>query len=259
MYYQLEVTTRCNYDCYYCAGRLMPQRDMSWDIFQSIIDAIPEPRVTISLQGEGEPSLHPMFEQMAECIRARGHQPYTILNGSQLDPFTLPILFPSLGISIDTLDPALAKDIGRHNLPKVLRNLDALCRVMSPSRISIMTVDMGQPLESLREWVAREKFRTHVVQPLSPKSDYARRYTISTDLIKQPQGSRTCRFLDKPRHRFFTWDGRELPCPFMKDPTDYTTRNELQLKLKQGCHMRCCHQCPNANVKLVTKNAEIHV
>jgi wyosine [tRNA(Phe)-imidazoG37] synthetase (radical SAM superfamily) len=68
---QLEITTRCNFDCYYCAGRLMRQGDMPYDTFTALIDrhiaTYGLPKV-VSLQGEGEPTLHHDFLRMAEFV-----------------------------------------------------------------------------------------------------------------------------------------------------------------------------------------------
>lgn len=243
MFYQLEITTRCNFSCYYCAGRSMPQQDMSWDTFLLIVDRIPGRGSTVSLQGEGEPSLHPKFEAMAEHVAKRGHRPYTILNASRINPARLSQLFPTMSISVDTLDEHFAKEIGRQNLPKVLRNLELLCQAMHPNRITIMTVNMGQPLGELRRWVYLRGFGQHIVQQLSPKSDYARRYTVNSQLI-QPSGPSTCRYLQRQLMRFYTWEGTELPCCFMKNSLDFTSREELSARLAKGLPSSCCEGCP---------------
>ncbi|MBT9508242.1 radical SAM protein [Rhodoferax sp.] len=243
MFYQLEITTRCNFSCFYCAGRDMPQKDMEWDAFTQIVDAIPGKRVTVSLQGEGEPSLPPLFEDMARYVRDKGHRPYSILNGSRLDLAVLAGLFPTLGISVDTLDQCHAEEIGRHNLPKVLRQLDDLLRVMDARRVTVMTVDMGQPLDELRAWVRARGFGRHIIQPLSPKADYAKRYTVSTTGLQRSQSS-FCPYLQRPHTRFFTWDGKQLPCCFMKDSSDFETISQLRAELLSAKFKRCCHGCP---------------
>ena len=242
MFIQLEVTTRCNFSCFYCAGRDMPQRDMAWDTFSRIVDAIPVGNVTVSLQGEGEPSLHPLFADMARYVASKGHRPYTILNGSRLDAERLPALFPRLGISIDSLGSEKAQAVGRHNLSKVLGNLQALCQVMSPSRITIMTVDMGQPLEALKAWVKQQGFGQHIIQPLLPNPGYSRRYTVNTEGLRRQKPS-VCPYLEGGSMRFYTHEGKELPCCFMKDSSDFTSIPELRNKLLSGEPTRSCNGC----------------
>lgn len=221
----------------------MPQEDMSWGIFQAIIDSISGTGVTVSLQGEGEPSLHPLFEEMARYVRSKGHLPYTILNGTRLNASALVALFPRLGISIDTLDALKADEIGRHNLPKILRQLNELLLVMAPQLVTVMTVDMGQPLDQLKAWVQTRGFGRHIVQPLSPKSDYARKYTVSIEALRR-HGPSYCQYLQRPHTRFYTWAGRLLPCVFMKDTTEFTTIPKLRSTLLAGVPTRCCNGCP---------------
>lgn len=216
---------------------------MAWDTFVRIVDAINGQDVSVSLQGEGEPSLHPRFEDMAAYVSRKGHRPYTIINGSRVEPSSLESLFPTLGISIDTLDVAKAEQIGRHNLLKVLRHVDELIQVMNPERITIMTVDMGQPLDGLKTWVKDKGFGQHIIQPLSPKSDYASRYTVNSAAIMK-QGPSICKYLQRRLTRFFTWDGQELPCCFMKDFSDFTTVPKLRTKLLMGESTKCCSGCP---------------
>lgn len=253
---QLEITTRCNFSCFYCAGRDMQQQDMTWETFTNIIDALPlhhplSQPTTVSLQGEGEPSLHPQFWEMVDYVRHKGHVPYTIVNGSRLDPVRIAHSFPRIGISLDTLDPAVAEKIGRHNLSKVLANLEALCMAMGPQRIVVMTVNLGQPLDDLRTWVKQRGFGDHIVQPLRGKQDYAKRYgrhTTQPDAppIVAPPPSRqpqTCRFLQQDRMRYYTWDGQELPCSFIKDTQGIPSVTGLRTMLSEGHVPPGCAGC----------------
>jgi len=104
---QIELTTRCNFDCFYCAGRDMPQVDMSFELFeQRLQEHIAKHGVPteVSLQGEGEPTLHRDFFRMAERVRDIGSVPYTITNGTHKYPERFIGLFPRLGVSVDTMN-----------------------------------------------------------------------------------------------------------------------------------------------------------
>lgn len=237
MLYQIEVTTHCNFQCFYCAGRDMPQRHMEWDLFESILAGIPSGPHLISLQGEGEPTIHPRFWEMVEAVRARGLTPYTITNGSYGSPERFAEAFPRIGESIDTLDPIEANRIGRYKLDRVLRNLDELNAHMGSGRIHIMTVDYGQSLDAVREFVRTRGF-SHGVQPLQPKADYARRYR---DRLEAPPPKYTyrCRFLEQPLRRFYDIKGREYPCCYIKDARWHEPVETMQAKM-------AAHQLPAA-------------
>ena len=255
MYSQLEITTRCNFACFYCAGRDMPQQDMAWDTFTGIVDSIAQPGSTVSLQGEGEPSLHPQFWDMVAYVHTKRHQPYTILNGSRVDVQRISRRFPQIGISLDTLDAAVAEKIGRFNLAKVLANLEELCAAMGPQRIVIMTVDLGQPLNDLRAWVQQRSFASHVVQPLKTKADYARRYekllvrapataVVDAKTTSSPAATpRTCRFLHQDLMRYYTCNGLALPCCFIKDTQGIESIAGLRTALGQGRVPKGCAGC----------------
>jgi molybdenum cofactor biosynthesis enzyme MoaA len=58
---QFEITTRCNFTCFYCAGRHMRQGDMLYETFAALLErdiAIHGVPNVVPLQGEGEPTLH---------------------------------------------------------------------------------------------------------------------------------------------------------------------------------------------------------
>ncbi|WP_409997585.1 radical SAM protein [Curvibacter sp. APW13] len=248
-YHQLEITTRCNFDCWYCAGRNMPQQDMPWVRFTSIVDAIACPGSTVSLQGEGEPSLHPRFWDMVRYVRAKGHLPYTIVNGSRINAAAIARHFSTIGISIDTLDAQLANQTGRYNLPKVLENLDRLCNAMAPGRIIIMTVDLGQPLQDLCAWVKRRGFRRHVVQALNAKHDYAQRYPQLARNSAHDNSPKVCHFAEQHTLRYHTWQGKELPCVYIKDTTGFTTIAALRASLHAGHVPPGCLGCQHLRPK----------
>jgi len=251
---QIEISTRCNYQCFYCVGRDMPQRYMTWELFTTILERESKhPIERISLQGEGEPMMHPRFWDMVDAIKSQGLTPYTITNGSLLDAPRVAAAFPVIGISIDTVDPEYAQKIGRFKLHRVLRNLDALLGVLSPNRIIIHTVDMGQPLELLKLFLRRRGITQHMIQPLQPKADYAQRYSQDEP---QSWGACTyrCRFLTAPLMRYYDITGLELPCCFIKNTADFVSSVQLRQQLNERTVPACCQGCgaifPHAKVAL---------
>jgi UDP:flavonoid glycosyltransferase YjiC (YdhE family) len=252
VFVQIEIGTRCNYECFYCVGRDMAQTYMAWDLFVAILGRQSAPEVErVSLQGEGEPMMHPRFWDMTAAILAKGLVPYTITNGSLLEPERVAGAFPAIGISIDTVDPEYAQKIGRYKLQRVLRNLDALLSVMSPDRIIIHTVAMGQELGPLRRYLAQRGIKQHMIQPLQPKADYAHRYS-EEDASSWGTCTYRCRFLAAPVMRYYDITGLELPCCFIKNAADFISRDELQRQLNQRNVPACCRGCsaifPDARV-----------
>lgn len=159
---QIEVTTRCNFTCYYCTGRKMEQADMTWDTFKRIADAMPPDVTQVRLQGEGEPLLWKHFEQAVRLLTSKGIAVNTITNGSIYSPSKVMGL-EYLGISLDTINPERAKDIGRHNLPRVLGNI-ARYRKLLPVvlyRVSLFDDELwptdlpviSQPLQEKEDYV----------------------------------------------------------------------------------------------------------
>jgi MoaA/NifB/PqqE/SkfB family radical SAM enzyme len=240
---QLEITTRCNFDCFYCAGRQMRQGDMSYDMFTTLLDqhiaTYGVPKV-VSLQGEGEPTLHHDFLRMAEFVRDRGARPYTITNGTYKHPERLVGLFPEIGVSIDTLDEAAAEKTGRYNLPRVLSFVEALA---PHATIVIHSVAHKVHTRPIANWCKERGYR-HVVQPLQTKPDYSRHYLPQVRQAEpEPQGRFSCSYLAQPRMRYYTLDGLELPCCFIKDASAYEGMAAMAGHQQAGTWAKCCVGC----------------
>jgi MoaA/NifB/PqqE/SkfB family radical SAM enzyme len=209
MMVQLEITTRCNFDCFYCAGRAMHQGDMAYDLFVALLarhvecNGVPD---TVSLQGEGEPTLHRDFFKMAAHVAGLGSKPYTITNGTYKHPERFAENFSHVGVSIDTLDQAAAEKIGRHNLPRVLKFIE----VLAPSvQIVIHSVEHREYTPNIAAWCGRMNYR-HVVQSLQMKPDYAVRYAKHLR-PNNPLGGYSCDYVASPRMRYYSLDGVEMP------------------------------------------------
>jgi molybdenum cofactor biosynthesis enzyme MoaA len=246
-YVQIEVTTVCNFSCYYCAGRDMAQRHMDMAVFMRIMDALPlHAGITVSLQGEGEPTLHPeLWDMVVACIE-RGHSTYTITNGSRIEADLFNEGLNAVGVSIDTLDAAEAERIGRHNLAKVLANFETLLHTMGPDRVTVHTVDYGQELAPLVNWLRGLGVQRHIVQPLQIKDDYARRYGQQPVVVHRQAlalSDYRCAFLDTPRMRYFNIDGVEMPCCFIKDASVFTSISDLRQTLAHRQVPAACAGC----------------
>jgi MoaA/NifB/PqqE/SkfB family radical SAM enzyme len=245
MMLQFEITTRCNFDCYYCAGRLMRQGDMPFEMFSDLlkrhVSAHGVPRV-VSLQGEGEPTLHHDFFRMAELVRSLGARPYTITNGTCKHPERMVGLFPQVGISVDTLDDEAGRKIGRYNLPRVLSFIEALA---PHTTIVIHTVASTEHTPRIARW-CKQKGYVHVVQPLQTKPDYTRRYQPDAQPPLAPQGRFSCGYLTTPRMRYFSLDGLEMPCCFIKDASQYEGMKAMEDHQRSGTWPGCCVGCRHA-------------
>lgn len=241
MFVQIEISTHCNFTCFYCVGRDMAQEYMSTKQFDAIMARLPPGQHLVCLQGEGEPMLHPHFWEMVDRVRAGGHVPYTITNGSRIDPEKVAAAFPKIAVSIDTLDPIEAERIGRKKLDKVLHNLDRLIEHMGANRLVIATVDYGQPLDALKAFVRTKGIGEHMVQPLQVKADYRRRYPDQPP--PQERYGNRCRYLEQPLHRTYGMDGRAYPCCYIKDPTGFESADALKASLAGGAVPPCCRGC----------------
>jgi MoaA/NifB/PqqE/SkfB family radical SAM enzyme len=254
MMVQMEITTRCNFDCGYCVGRLMRQDDMPYLTYSNILKrhvstyGVPE---SVSLQGEGEPTLHHDFFRMAEHAVSLGATPYTITNGTYKHPDRFIEHFPEVGVSVDTLDEPAAEKIGRYNLPRVLGFIEALAPHL---KIVIHSVVHRQHTERVAAWCRERGFR-HVVQPLQTKPDYTVRYGGRAP-IPRPVGRFSCNYVANSPMRYYSLDGVELPCCFIKDTKGYEGMSAMILHQRHGTWPKQCLGCryarQDADIRLVS-------
>ena len=83
----LEVTNRCNLLCTTCPRtyvELEPPADMSWDLFRSIVDQLPDLKRAV-LHGVGEPMLVKNLPQMVRYLKDRGTYVLFNTNGTVLN------------------------------------------------------------------------------------------------------------------------------------------------------------------------------
>ncbi len=83
----LETTNRCNLLCTTCPRtyeELEPPADMSWDLFRSIVDQIPNLQRAV-LHGVGEPMLVKNLPRMVRYLKDRGTYVLFNTNGTVLN------------------------------------------------------------------------------------------------------------------------------------------------------------------------------
>jgi MoaA/NifB/PqqE/SkfB family radical SAM enzyme len=238
---QIELTTRCNFDCFYCAGRDMPQQDMSLAQYLSIIEShvkrygVPH---QISLQGEGEPTINKAFFEMAAHARRIGSEPFTITNGTYKYPEHFAESFTAIGVSIDTIDPKEAERIGRYNLPRVLEFVETAASHM---KVTVFTTVTTASVHDVAAW-CRQRGLPHIAQPLQTKPDYQYRYPQHVVVHKPPRLYR-CAFLDQDAMRYYAVDGTEMPCCFIKDTSRYVPVADLRQRLMMRQVPHSCKGC----------------
>ncbi len=143
----------------------MPQRDMTIQKFMSILDALPTLQ-HIELQGEGEPLLNPAFFDMVALARARGIDVSFISNGSLFTSRRIERLLDldirKIGISIDSAEPDVFRNIRGGSLAKVVRGVRQLLTRRSERNLVVPLVGLQvtllrQTLNALPDIVALYK------------------------------------------------------------------------------------------------------
>lgn len=238
---QIEVTTRCNFDCFYCAGRDMVQQDMPWETFEALLTGhiarygVPS---EVQLQGEGEPTLNKHFFDMAARVKELGSTPFAITNGTYKDPERFFEYFDSVGVSLDTLDEQKATEVGRYNLPRVLDYIETLSKRL---KVRIYTVAVGDDLDAVKTYCA-DRGLHHTIQPLQTKPDYAYRYA-NQPTTPTRDGPFWCEYTVCHRMRFYNIQGQELPCCYIKDASQYPGIAEFIAQAKAGRAPSQCDGC----------------
>src|ERR1700728_2610427 len=122
----LEVTNRCNLLCETCPRTfeaLEPPADMSWELFTSIVDQVPNV-ARVVLHGVGEPMLVKALPRMIRYLKDRGVHVLFNTNGTLLNPKKFQAIIDTgldeLRVSLDAADRASYLAIrGKDFLPRI--------------------------------------------------------------------------------------------------------------------------------------------
>ena len=128
----LETTNRCNLLCTTCPRtyeELEPPADMSWDLFTSIVDQVPDLQRAV-LHGVGEPMLVKNLPAMVRYLKERGVYVLFNTNGTVLNEKSGRALIAAgldeLRVSLDAANARSYREIrGRNYFERILRNVRA--------------------------------------------------------------------------------------------------------------------------------------
>ena len=128
----LETTNRCNLLCTTCPrtyAELEPPADMSWELFTSIVDQVPNLRRAV-LHGVGEPMLVKDLPRMVRHLKDRGTYVLFNTNGTVLNERNGRALIEAgldeLRVSLDAANAATYRAVrGKNYFDRILRNVRA--------------------------------------------------------------------------------------------------------------------------------------
>src|SRR4029077_12311284 len=128
----LETTNRCNLLCTTCPRtyeELEPPADMSWELFRSIVDQVPD-LVRAVLHGVGEPMLVANLPRMVRYLKDRGVYVLFNTNGTVLSERNGRALIGAeldeLRVSLDASNRESFKAVrGRDYFTRIVRNVRA--------------------------------------------------------------------------------------------------------------------------------------
>ncbi|HXP76862.1 MAG TPA: radical SAM protein [Stellaceae bacterium] len=161
----LEVTNRCNLLCETCPRTfedLEPPADMSWELFTSIIDQVPDV-ARVVLHGVGEPMLVKSLPRMIRYLKERGIYVLFNTNGTLLAPRKRREIIETgldeLRVSLDAAEAeSFLKVRGKDMFDRIVRNVTeftALQREIGATspRVSLWLTGLKETVDQLPDFV----------------------------------------------------------------------------------------------------------
>jgi MoaA/NifB/PqqE/SkfB family radical SAM enzyme len=161
----LETTNRCNLLCTTCPrtyAELEPPADMSWELFTSIVDQVPNLARAV-LHGVGEPMLVRSLPRMVRYLKERGTYVLFNTNGTVLNARNGRALIEAgldeLRVSFDASNAASYRVIrGKDYFNRILRNVRAFRDLQEREghekpRVSAWLTGLRETIEQLPDFV----------------------------------------------------------------------------------------------------------
>jgi MoaA/NifB/PqqE/SkfB family radical SAM enzyme len=182
----LEVTNRCNLLCTTCPRtyeELEPPADMSWDLFTSIVDQVPDLARAV-LHGVGEPMLVANLPRMVSYLKDRGVYVLFNTNGTVLSERNGRALIDAgldeLRVSLDASSRESFRAIrGRDYFGRIIRNVRGFRELQEREGHSRPQVSLW--LTGLRETVAELPAFVKVAGEIGVKEVYLQRLVFFAD------------------------------------------------------------------------------
>lgn len=161
----LETTNRCNLLCTTCPRtyeELEPPADMSWELFTSIVDQVPDLARAV-LHGVGEPMLVKHLPKMVRYLKDRGVYVLFNTNGTVLNARNGRALIAAgldeLRVSLDAANAESYREVrGLDYFDRILRNVRAFRRLQEAEghttpRVSAWLTGLRKTVEELPDFV----------------------------------------------------------------------------------------------------------
>jgi MoaA/NifB/PqqE/SkfB family radical SAM enzyme len=161
----LEVTNRCNLLCETCPRTfedLEPPADMSWELFTSIVDQVPD-IARVVLHGVGEPMLVRHLPRMVRYLKDRGTYVLFNTNGTLLNPRKHRELIDTgldeLRVSLDAADAKTFLAVrGKNFFDRIVRNVRSFTTLQQEigterPRVSLWLTGLKETIDQLPAFV----------------------------------------------------------------------------------------------------------
>jgi MoaA/NifB/PqqE/SkfB family radical SAM enzyme len=161
----LEVTNRCNLLCETCPRTfeaLEPPADMSWDLFTSIVDQVPDV-ARVVLHGVGEPMMVKALPRMIRYLKDRGVYVLFNTNGTLLSPKKhqgmIDTGLDELRVSLDAADAKTFLAVrGKNFFDRIVRNVQSFTELQRNTgatlpRVSLWLTGLKETIEQLPAFV----------------------------------------------------------------------------------------------------------
>ena len=258
----IEPTTRCNFNCWYCVGREMRQDDIKVENFGRMLDNFPTVK-TIALVGEGEPLMHKGFFEMAQMAKDRNIRVMIISNGSAFSQSVIKQLCETevayVSISIDSFDPDTFKSSRIDgDLEKVLTGIRKLRdyrdnngykfpKIALKGTLFSHTIDQLPKIVDIAKDSGVEIFESF--QALNPMKNYVRIYPaaqipelVSVDSVAKAveRDSVYAREKLQPLNDFLTENNIDFSHPVITNPIRKNCDETWLYSLLSGDVTPCC-------------------